>query len=384
MKFFHLIWASLRRKRPRTAFTLLSIVVAFVLFGYLSAINMAFRMGVDVTGADRLVMRHRVSLIQFLPISYLERIQSAEGVTDVAHGSWFGGIYQEPTHFFAQIAVDPERYLRLYPEFLLPEEQKKAWLEDRTGAIAGRTIAEKYGWKIGDRIPIQGTIWQRKDGAATWEFTLDGIYDGAEDGTDTTQFLFHYDYLDEARTYEQGMVGWYTIRIADPQRASAIANHLDALFANSSFETKTSTEKAFVQAFASQVGDIGAIIAAVVTAVFFTMLLVAGNTMMQSFRERITELAVLKTLGFRNGLVLSLVLAESFVLAGLGGGAGLLISWLLIRQGDPTGGALPIFFLPPRDLLIGAGFILLLGLAAGLIPAVQALRLRIVDALRRA
>lgn len=383
MKYWPLVWSNLRRKKFRTLFTLLSIFVAFVLFGYLAAINMAFRLGVDVAGADRLVLIHKVSLIQPLPYSYLGRIQGIPGVVDVAHASWFGGIYQEPANFFPQMAVDPESYLRLYPEFLLPEEQKQAWFANRTGAIAGRTTAERFGWKVGDRIPIQATIWRKKDGSSAWEFELEGIYDGAEEATDTTQFLFHYDYFDEARQFGEGLVGWYIIRIEDPERAVEIADRIDGTFANSPFETKTSTEKAFVQGFAKQIGDIGLIIGAILSAVFFTILLVAGNTMAQSVRERTNELAVLKTLGYSSGLVLVLVLTESFVLAGSGGGLGLAVSWLLIQQGDPTGGALPAFFFPPGDILLGVGCALALGLAAGIFPAVGAMRLRIVDALRR-
>jgi putative ABC transport system permease protein len=384
MKYWSLIWSSLRRKKLRTLFTLLSILVAFLLFGYLAAINMAFRMGVDLTGADRLVLRHKVSLIMLLPESYQARIEQVPGVVDVAHATWFGGIYQDPKNFFAQLPVEPERYLELYPEFILPDEQRQAWLADRTGAVAGHTLVEKYGWKIGDRIPLQGTIWRQRDGSSTWEFTLRGIYDGTEEGTDTTQFLFHYDYFDEARWAAQGMVGWYIIRVDRPENAAQIASSIDEKFVNSFYETKTSTEKAFVQAFAKQVGDIGTIIAAVMSAVFFTILLVAGNTMMQSVRERTSELAVLKTLGYSSRLVLALVLAESLALASAGGGLGLFLAWLFIRQGDPTGGALPIFFLPPQDLGLGAAFAVGLGLVAGILPAVQAMRLRVVDALRRA
>lgn len=383
MKFWPLVWSNLRRKKFRSTFTLLSILIAFLLFGYLAAINMAFRLGIDVTGADRLMLIHKVSLIQLLPYSYLARIEATPGVVEATYATWFGGTYQDPKNFFAQMAVDPEGYLRLYPEFILPEEQKKAWFANRTGVIVGRATAERYGWEIGDRIPIQGNVWRFKDGSSTWEFTLEGIYDGAEDGVDTTQFLFHYDYFDEARSFAKGLVGWYIIRIDDPDRAAEIADRIDTTFANSPYETKTSTEKAFMQAFAKQIGDIGTIIGAILTAVFFTILLVAGNTMAQSVRERTSELAVLKTLGYSNRLVLALVLAESFVLVGLGGGLGLGLAWWLIQQGDPTGGALPIFYFPPNDLLLGIVFVAALGLVAGLLPAVRAMQLRIVDALRR-
>jgi len=383
MRYLPLLWGSLKRKKLRTAFTLLSILIAFVLYGYLSAINKAFELGVSVTGEDRLVLRHKVSFSILLPESYGPRIASLPGVTDVAHASWFGGIYQEPRNFFPQLPVQAEAYLRLYPEFILPEDQKQAWLANRSSAIVGRATAEKYGWKIGDRVPIQATLWRKADGTSTWEFEVVGIYDGANAETDTTQFLFHYEYFDEARAFAKGQVGWYIIRINDPAKAAEIAQRIDAEFANSFYETKTSTERAFIQGFAEQIGNIGAIIGGILAAVFFTILLVTGNTMMQSVRERIAELAVLKTVGFPNGLVLGLVLAESLALAALGGGLGLALAWLAIHQGDPTGGALPIFFFPPKDMLIGAGYIAALGLTAGILPAVQAMKLRVVDALRR-
>ncbi len=383
MKYFPLVWRSLLRKKTRTIFTLLSILVAFLLFGYLGAIRQAFEGGIELTGADRLLTLHRVSLIQLLPVSYKQRIESVAGVEAVTHSTWFGGIYQDPKNFFPQMVVEPERFFDLYPEYRVPADQMKAWLADRTGAIAGRQIAKKYGWKIGDRIPIQATIWRKRDGTATWEFVLDGIYDGAEKGTDTTQFFFRYDYFEESRAFGQGQVGWFVVRIADPDRAAEVARKIDDTFANSPYETKTSTEKAFAQAFANQVGNIGAILRAVLLAVFFTILLVAGNTVAQSVRERTGELAVLKTLGFSDAKVLGLVMAESMLLSAIGGLLGLALAWILIQRGDPTGGALPIFFLPVRDLLIGVGIVALLGVATGLAPAVGAVRLKIVDALRR-
>ena len=382
MKFLPLVWKNLFRRKVRTLFTLLSIVVAFVLFGYLAAIRLAFSMGIDVAGADRLMLIHKVSFIQPLPESYKARVEAVDGVVEVTHGTWFGGIYQDQRNFFAQLAVDPESWLALYPEFVLGDEERETWLNDRTGAIAGRVLAERFGWEVGDRIPIQGTIYRTRDGD-TWEFTIDGIYDGAEQGTDTTQFFFHHEYLAEANTFGRGFVGWYVIRIDDPARAADIGAVIDGRFANSPAETKTSTEQAFVQAFASQVGDIGAIVTAIVVAVLFTILLVTANTMAQSIRERTSELAVLKTLGFSNVGILALVLSESLLLAGVGGGLGLAIGYTLIGQGDPTGGFLPAFFVPPRDLVVGCALVATLGFASGLVPAVQATQLRIVDALRR-
>jgi putative ABC transport system permease protein len=384
MKFFPLIWRNLLRRKVRTTFTALSIFVAFVLFGVLMAIRVGFTMGVDVAGVDRLVLIHKVSIIQLLPISYQERIRAVEGVGDVTHSTWFGGIYQDPSNFFPQMAVDPEPFLRMFPEFVLPDDQKAAWFEDQVGAIAGRSLADRFGWKIGDRIPLQGTIW-RVPGGGPWTFNLRGIYEGGQQGTDTSQFFFQHKYLDEVRRtqFGSGLVGWYTIRVDDPDRSADIADRIDAMFANSEYETKTSTEKAFAQAFASQVGDIGSIMIAITVAVFFTIMLVAANTMAQSIRERVGELAVLKTLGFSNGLVLALVLAESVLLAVVGGGAGLLIGWLLVSQGDPTGGFLPGFFIPGANIAAGALLVVALGLVAGIFPAIRATQLRIVDALRR-
>ncbi len=383
MKYLPLVWKNLSRRKTRTTFTVLSIVVAFVLFGVLAALNMAFGMGVELAGNDRLIITHKVSLIQPLPESYNARLEATPGVLDVMHQTWFGGIYQKPSNFFMQTPVSPDRLLKLYPEYILPEDQKKAWLTDRTCAIVGRQTATRFGFKVGDRVPIQGTIWKKKDGSSTWEFNICGIFDGDRKGVDTTTFFFNYEYFNEARQFGEGLVGWYVIRIDDAANAPKIAARIDAEFANSFAETKTTTEKAWVQAFARQIGDIGLIIRMIVTAVFFTILLVAANTMAQSVRERTSELAVLKTLGFSDGLVLVLVLAESCAIAVLGGAVGLGLAWLITQGGDPTNGMLPAFFLPSADLVRGALIALALGIVAGIIPALQAMRLRIVDALRR-
>lgn len=381
MKFLPLLWSSLWRKKVRTIFTLLSIFVAFVLFGLLMAIRAAFSFGVDIAGLDRLVLIHKVSLIMPLPVSYQERLRATEGVRLASHQTWFGGVYQDPSNFFAQIAVEPEPFLQLYPEITVPPEQLEAWKADRQGALVGVDLARRFGWKVGDRVPIQGTIWQPKEGQ-TWEFNVAAIYD-AEPGFDKTQFFFRYDYLNENRRQGEGLVGWYVVRINDPAQAQAMGARFDDMFANSPAETKTTTEKGFVEGFAKQVGDIGAIMIAIVVAVLFTMLLVAANTMAQSVRERTSEIGVLKTLGFSNGSILGFVLGESMLIAVLGGAAGLGVSWLIVSGGDPTGGLLPVFMLPPRDVAAGAVLILVLGVVAGLLPALSAMQLRITDALRR-
>ncbi|MCP5515649.1 MAG: FtsX-like permease family protein [Verrucomicrobiales bacterium] len=383
MKFASLIVANLLRRKLRTGLTLVSVTVAFILYAYLSAIRVGLSQGVDVAGADRMLVWHAVSLAQPLPLSYLDRIKRIPGVDLVVHQSWFGGIYQNPRNFFAQMPVDPEPFLRMYPEFLLPEAQKQAWLRTRTGAIAGRATAERFGWKVGDRIPLQTGIWTKQDGSMTWEFDLVGIFDGAKQGTDTTPFYFRYDYFDETRRIGKGLVGWYVVRVTDPDLAPQVARAINEEFANSSAEVKAESEKAFLQGWAKQVGDIGTILTAILTAVFFTILLVAGNTMAQSVRERTEELGVLKAVGFTHEQVLGLVLVESCLLSGLGAAVGLGIGRVLTAAGDPTGGALPVFFFPPRDMVLGAGLGVLLGLASGALPAWQAMRLRVADALRR-
>jgi putative ABC transport system permease protein len=383
MRYLPLVWRNLLRRKTRTIFTLLSIVMAFLLFGILSALNMAFAGNVELAGNDRLIIQHKVSIIQLLPESYRARLESTPGVVDVLHQTWFGGIYQKPSNFFMQTPVIPDRLLKVYPEYILPDDQKKAWLSDRTCAIVGRQTATRFGWKVGDRVPIQATIWRKKNNSLAWEFNICGIFDANRQGVDTTPMFFNYEYFDEARLFGQGNVGWYVIRINDPAKAPEIAKRIDEQFANSPAETKTTTEKAFLTAFAKQIGDIAAIIRAIVTMVFFTILLVAANTMAQSVRERTSELAVLKTLGYSDGLILLLVLVESSAIALVGGGLGLGLAWLFALGGDPTHGMLPSFYLPHADVMSGVLYALLLGLIAGILPAVQAMRLRIVDALRR-
>ena len=381
MKFLPLVWKNIWRRKFRTTFTLLSLVIAFLLFGILMTIRNSFALGVEIAGRDRLVLINKISLIMPLPYAYQARLQAVPGVEMVTHNTWFNGIYQDPANFFANIAVDPEPYLKIYPEFKLPPEQIKAWMDDRQGAIVGKDLAERFGWKVGDRVPLQGTIFRPKTGDV-WEFNISGIYDAA-DGIDKTQFFFRYDYLDENRTQGQGIVGWYIVKIADASKAVEMSRTFDALFENSSAETKTTTEKGFVESFAKQIGDIGSIMIAVSTVVLLMFGLVAASTMAQSVRERTSELAVLKTLGFTGARILVLVLAESLFIACLGGAIGLTFAWLIAEQGDPTGGLLSVFVLPSRDIALGIGLMVAMGVLAGVMPAVGAMRLSIVDALRR-
>jgi putative ABC transport system permease protein len=381
MKYLPLLWKNLWRKKFRTVVTLLSVFVAFVLFGVLMTIRTAFTFGVDIAGIDRLVLIHKVSLIMPLPVSYKSRLQNTPGVEVATHNTWFGGVYQDPSNFFAQIVVEPEPFMKIYPEYKLPPEQMKAWLDDRQGAIVGVDLAKRFDWKIGDRIPVGATIWQPKGGGQTWEFNIVGIYDG-EEGVDKTQFFFKYEYLDENRAGGQGAVGWYIVKIADPSQSQVMGATFDEMFANSDAETKTTTEKGFVEGFANQMGNIGAIMIWISAAVLFMILLIAASTMVQSVRERTSEVAVLKTLGFSNLTILSLVLGESLFICVLGGGLGLLVAWLFVQQGDPTG-QLPIFVLQPQAIASGVVLILFMGIMAGLLPALSAMQLKITDGLRR-
>ncbi len=383
MKFLYLIWSNLKRKKLRTVLTLLSIMVAFVLFGFLSAIKHALAGGVTLAGQNRLVVRHKVSIIQSLPQSYQARMERIAGVGLATHETWFGGVYQDPRNFFAQMPVEPERFLDMFPEIALSPEQKQAWLRTRTGAIVGRKTADRFHWKVGDRVPIQSAIWAKADGSRLWEFDVVGIFEAKDKATDTTPLFFRYDYFEEARAWNKGEVGWYLVRVKNPDQAAEVAKRVDQEFENSPAETKTEPEGAFLQGWAKQIGDITLITATIMSAVFFTILLVSGNTMSQAVRERTGELGVLKAIGFTSAQVLSLVLAESCLLAVLGGGLGLGLAALMISRGDPTGGMLPLFYFPATDLLAGVGVSLALGLVAGIFPALHAMRLRVADALRR-
>lgn len=383
MKFLYLIWSNLKRKKLRTVLTLLSIMVAFVLFGFLSAIKHALAGGVTLAGQNRLVVRHKVSIIQSLPQFYQARMERIAGVGLATHETWFGGVYQDPRNFFAQMPVEPERFLDMFPEIALSPEQKQAWLRTRTGAIVGRKTADRFHWKVGDRVPIQSAIWAKADGSRLWEFDVVGIFEAKDKATDTTPLFFRYDYFEEARAWNKGEVGWYLVRVKNPDQAAEVAKRVDQEFENSPAETKTEPEGAFLQGWAKQIGDITLITATIMSAVFFTILLVSGNTMSQAVRERTGELGVLKAIGFTSAQVLSLVLAESCLLAVLGGGLGLGLAALMISRGDPTGGMLPLFYFPATDLLAGVGVSLALGLVAGIFPALHAMRLRVADALRR-
>jgi putative ABC transport system permease protein len=381
MKYLPLVWAGLFRKKFRTILTLLSVVVAFLLFGLLQAVNEAFEAGAEQARADRLITNSRYSIIEMLPISYLPRIEAVPGVKDVAFASWFGGSYQERPAQFGVFPVEPERYLRVVPEIDLPEEALERWRTMRDGAVVGRSLAERYGWQVGDRVTLVADIWPQRDGGNEWNFEIAGIFTSPDSEQTEGALLFRWEYFDEARQYARGTVGWFLLQVEDPDRAEEVAQAVDALFANSSNETKTQTEKAFAQGFARQFGDIGLIVTAILGAVFFTILVLTGNTMAQAVRERIPELAILKTLGFSDRAVLGLVVAEALALIVLGGLLGLGLAAAALGGLSAALAGFGIQGISLSVLASGLAVMVALSLAVGLPPALRAMRLRVVDAL---
>lgn len=382
MKYLPLVWSSLFYKKTRTTLTLLSLIAAFMLFGLLQAVNTLFSSGADFVGANRLITQAKVSFTQPLPLSQLTRIEAVPGVSRVAYSQFFGGVYQDERNFFPEFAVEPERLLDLYPEWLLPAEQKQAFINTRTGAIVGRKLAEKYGFKVGDKLPLKSFIFTKKDGTSAWEFDIVGIFDGKDAdwaGRASLAYL-NFAYFDEARQFGQGNAGIYIVRVADPNESERIARAIDTQFENSPDETKTQTEKDWNLGFARQIGDIGLIVSAILGAVFFTILLVTGNTMTQAVRERIPELAVLKTLGFSDAAVTGFVLAEALILCLLGGLIGMLLSMSAAKGlGNVLNGA-PVV-ISAKVWIEALLTMLLLAFAVGIVPALRARRLQIVDAL---
>ena len=385
MKYFHLVWSALFRRKTRTLFTLLSVVAAFLLFGLLDSVRTAFAdAGSNVAGVDRLITMSKVSFTMSLPKSLLNRIQAVPGVVEVSYANWFGGIYQDPKNFFPNQAV-AANFLDLYPEWILPPEQRKAFQETRTGCVVGEALARKFHWKIGDKIPLQATIFPKKDGSNNWTFDLVGIFHVADSKllAQENSLLFNWDYFNEATQFGAGStVGWYQMKLADRNQADRVAHAIDALSADSDHETKTQSEQAFTAAFVSQFANIGLIVGAIMGAVFFTLVLLTGNTMAQAVRERIPELAVLKTIGFSNNSVLALVLAESVLLLLIGGAIGMALSSVVVDVARAAMGPnLPLASLDWAIWVEAVGLMVLIGVIVGALPAMRGMRLRIVDAL---
>ncbi|HVO56145.1 MAG TPA: FtsX-like permease family protein [Dongiaceae bacterium] len=381
MKFSRLIWANLLRKKVRLILTIGSFAVALFLFAFLAVVKDAFGRGADVAGADRLVIINRTSIINPIPLSYRDKILRVPGVKYITHNNWFGGVYQDEKNFFPQFVIDPENQRQVFPELVVPDDQWSAFLKDRQGAIAGARTAEKYHWKIGDRIPIKTTLY----GGGSWEFNLVGIYHGKRPQDDETQFWFQWDYFEEKVPERvKGQVGWYVLRLDNPDSAVRVAKAIDDQFANSPFETKTETESAFAASWVKQFGNIKFLILSIGAVVFLTLLLVTGNTMAISVRERTSELAVLKAIGFSDRAVLFFVLAESLVIALIGGILGLLLAMVVVpAMAKALNGLLPTLILAPYILVGGLLIAVAVGIVSGLLPGIGAMRMRVVNALRR-
>jgi putative ABC transport system permease protein len=384
VKYLPLLWAGLFRKKTRTILTLASILIAFLLFGLLQAVQAAFESGADAADAKRLLTIARYSFIELLPIAHLKQIERVPGVVSVAYAEWFGAKYQNESNAFPVFAVDPERYLSMYPEFTVAPAQREAFARTRTGAVAGVRLVERFGWKLGQALPISSEIHPKTDGDLNWQFELVGVLDAEDPAVrgNTDVVLINVAYFDEARQLNRGKTGWYIVRIADSGQAKAISEAIDERFVNSPDETRTQPEQEFAIGFAKQIGDIGALVTRILIAVFFTILILTGNTLAQSIRERIPELAILKTLGFSDGKVTALVVAESVLMLVLGGALGMAAaSALLPVVNGATGGRFPPLFVGVETWAWALGLALFVALVVGVPPALRARRLRIVDAL---
>ncbi|WP_444926332.1 ABC transporter permease [Microbulbifer sp. TRSA002] len=384
MSDFYLVFKNMTRKPLRLFLTCFAIFIAFLIFGAVTSLKSALNSSVELSADNRLVVFNRINFTQSLPIAYVQKVAAVEGVKHVTHLNWFGGYFQEPSRQVVSMAVDPESYLKVYEEIVIPEEQKQAWFNNRQGALIGEKLAQIYGWKVGDRIPLSSNIFSHKNGGYTWEFVVSGIFKGDTEQYDTRQLLFHYKYFMETQTFGGDWIGWMALTTDDPAINESVAKTIDDNFANSQNETDTSTEKAFNKAFIEQIGNIGLIIFSVVFTAFFTILVVVGNTMALAIRERTGEIAVLKTLGFSSTRIFRMVLSESLLIAFVGGLSGLAAAWLLV-EGVKTFLArfLPNLILDGDIALQAILFMLLLGLITGLMPAFQALRLNIVTAFNR-
>lgn len=385
MKYLHLIWAALFRRKGRTFLTLVSIITAFLLFGLLDAVRVGFdQAGKSANGAQRLQTGSKLSFIQLLPMSLQGRISQIDGVKDVAFANWFGGAYQKPENQVFSFAVSPN-YLDVYPEMEVSAEHRKAFAETKNGALVGEGLARKFGWKVGDQVPMQSTIFPDRNGSQNWPFQIVGVIHVADKKSGAwydQMFLLNWKYFDDTTPWNQGQVGWYVTRVKDVNQADRVLKAIDAISANSDHETRTQTEAAAMSSWMKQVADINLIVTSIMGAVFFTLLLLAGNTMMQAVRERTGEIAVLKTLGFSGPSVLAMVLAESVLLLLIGGAAGLGLASVIgpiVSAG--SGGALNLPAAGAASWMTGVGLALVFGLAVGAMPALRAMRVNITDAL---
>jgi putative ABC transport system permease protein len=381
MKFFGLILKSARRSKRRTALTVLSVAIAVFLFASLRAILDGFNAAADASSSTRIVTIRSTSLIFSMPTSHGETIRNTPGVRDITWANWFGGIYKDPRNFFAQFAIEPVSYLRMYPEIQLTPEEKRAFLDDRTGCIVGDGLAKRFGWKLGDRIVLQVGI--PTYGAQDFTFTVRGVYRAASNAVDNQSMFFQWKYADE-RSVAKGQVGWYVAQINDPDQAARVATAIDRQFANTPNETKTDTERQFQSSFASMFGNLSLLLGSIALAVVITTLFVAANTMAMSVRERTTEIAVMRTLGFPARMIFLFIAGEALLMSVAGGLLGALLAHTIVN-GDllAVSSFIPAFGVSGKNVATGVALSALIGVLAGIVPATMASRLRIVDALRR-
>ncbi|MBR9824790.1 MAG: FtsX-like permease family protein [Alphaproteobacteria bacterium] len=379
-----IIRKNLFRKKLRAILLTLSIMIAFLIYGALGAFYNVWTAGVDMAAANRLITVNRINFTVDMPIAYFSRIQSVEGIENVSHANWFGGYYQEPRNFIQTFAISPEAYLESYPELVIPPEQRADFIADRTCLLVGVDLAAQYGWEVGDRIPLNSNIWQQDDGTSDWDFNICALFDGDEEEIPANYAMFHYEYYNESLAFNRDRIGWMVVNTTDPDLNDQVARDIDALFANSSAETETTTEAAFSRAFLEQVGNIAMILLSVIGAAFATILMIVGTTMVMAINERTQEIAVMKTLGFPAPRIFRMVLSESILLSFVGGLLGLGLATLIVEGASSAlAGFLPGLSMPMDVVLTAFGLMLGLGLLTGLGPALSAQRLSIIEAFNK-
>ncbi len=383
MKDLYLILKNLVRKKLRLFLTVFATFIAFMIFGTLTAFSNAFDSGVELSADDRLVVVNKINFTQSMPISYVNRVRAVEDVVAVTHLNWFGGFYQDPQNVFGMFAVDAENFLQVYDELVIDDAEREAWIGNRQGMIAGKALAAQYGWQKGDRIPINSNIFSQRDGSTSWDFDVVAIYEGEDEQTDTNSAYFHYQYFNETQSFGGDFIGFMGVRTSDPSKNEAVIQRIDDMFVNSPAETETVTEEAFNKAFIEQIGNLNLILTSVVLAAFFVILVIVGNSMILSIRERTAEIGVMKTLGFTSGRIFRMVLAESLLLALIGGVLGVAASAGLIALINSAPIQLPVLLLDAAVWTEALLFMLGLGLITGIVPAMNALRLNIITALSR-
>ncbi len=381
MKYLSLVLKSARRSKRRTALTVVSVAMAVFLFAALRAVLDGFNAGAAASSSTRIITIRSTSMIFSMPTSHADAIRSVPGVRDLTWANWFGGIYRDQAHSFSNFAIEPESYLRMYPEIVLTPEERQAFVADRTGCVVGDGLARTNGWKIGDKVTLKVGI--PTYGTQDYDFTIRGIYRAGSGAVDNQSLMFHWKYADE-RSIVKGQVGWFIAKIGSPDQEPQIAGAIDAKFANSPYETKTDTEKQFAASFVSMFGNLNLLLGSIAVAVVIATLFVAGNTMAMSVRERTTEIAVMRTLGFPAGTIFLLIAIEALLMSIAGGAIGVVLARAVINPRVlPGGGFIPELSVNTLNVLVGVALSAFIGVVAGIIPATLASRLKIVDALRR-